>query len=280
MRAITTVALILCLGACKGGAPGDDVTPAASAQASAPAAAASTEAAPEPPAVPPPAKAVARSVKEDNDLYNFEYSYPAAAAAIPSLKAWFDADLAKQKAKLVSDARHARSEAKNDGYPYHGYSAAWDWQVVTDLPGWISLSTEIDTYTGGAHGNSTFDTLLWDKNADIKRKPLDLFTSPAALSAAIQKPFCAVLDKAREKKRGEPVPPGSTAMFYDCIDPVKEIVILGSSNHQTFDRIGVLVPPYDAGSYAEGSFDVTVPVTDAVLRVVKPEYRSSFSVNR
>lgn len=277
MRLVLSVVPLLCLAACSGGAPGTDVTPAASAQASAPAADTSTEA---PPAPPPPAKAVARAVKEDNDLYNFEYSYPAAAAAIPSLKAWLDADLDKQKAELIADARDGRSEAKKNDFPFNAYEAGWDWQVVTDLPGWLSLSTEVYSYSGGAHPNHTFATLLWDKTANARREPISLFTSPAALSGAIRKPFCAALDRERAERRDGEYAGSAIAEFDDCIDPVKEIVILGSSNHQTFDRVGVLVPPYDAGPYVEGSYEVTVPVTDAVLRAVKPEYRPSFSVKR
>lgn len=272
MRPLPATAVVLCLAACSGTAPGGEASATAAAMPSTSASAAT------PPTPPAPAGGAARTVKEDNDLYSFEYSYPAAAAALPKLKAWLDADLEKTRGELVSEAKDARAEAKKDGFPYHPYEAGSAWQVVTDLPGWLSLSTTVSSYSGGAHPNYTFDTLVWDKTAGRRLAPLDLFTSPAALDAAIRKPFCALLDKERGKRRGEPVKPGSTDMFDECIDPVKEIVILGSSNHQTFDRVGVLVPPYEAGPYAEGSYDVTLPVTDAVLRAVKPEYRAAFSI--
>ena len=71
-----------------------------------------------------------------------------------------------------------------------------------------------------------------------------------------------------------------TGLFDDCIDPVKSTVILGSSNKRTFDRIGVLVGPYEAGPYAEGDYEVTLPVTQAVLAAVRPEYRAAFSLKR
>ena len=76
------------------------------------------------------------------------------------------------------------------------------------------------------------------------------------------------------------MPAGSTEIFDECIDPVKSTVILGSSNKQTFDRIGILVAPYEAGPYAEGDYEVTLPVTQAVLAAVKPEYRAAFSLKR
>jgi hypothetical protein len=121
---------------------------------------------------------------------------------------------------------------------------------------------------------------VWDRKADQRRDPLDLFTSKEALSRAIRQPFCAALNRERAKKRGEPVKPGSTDEFDQCIDPVASTVILGSTNRQAFDRIGVLVGPYEAGPYVEGDYEVTLPVTDAVLGAVKPEYRAAFAVKR
>jgi len=57
-------------------------------------------------------------------------------------------------------------------------------------------------------------------------------------------------------------------------------VILGSADKQHFTRIGVLIDPYAAGPYAEGGYEVTLPVTPAVLRAVKPEYRALFAHGR
>lgn len=280
MRAPFTAISLLILAGCSSGKPGADTTPAPSAQASASASEALANASPAPPAPPAPDKAAARSVKVDNDLYSFEYSYPTAAAAIPDLKAWLDADLEKTKADLASEAREARADAKKEGFPYNPYDTGEEWQVVADLPGWLSLSGNIYAYTGGAHGNSAFETVLWNKQAGVRRQPLDLFTSAKALGAAIRKPFCAGLDKERAKKReGTDMDNGITE-FSECIDPMEQTVILGSSNGATFDRIGLLIAPYAAGPYAEGSYEVTVPVTGAVLAAVKPEYRSSFAVKR
>lgn len=281
-RLLAAALPLLPLAACSGGAPGDGGgTPAASAQAGAvpqPPAAPAPPTPPAPPAPPAPDPALARAVKEDNGLYKFSYAYPKAAAAIPALKALLDEQLDKAKAELARDAGAARKEARTDGYPYHPYEYGVDWKVVTDLPGWLSLSTIVSSYTGGAHPNYVFDTLLWDKQAGKRLDPLALFASKAALDTAIRKPFCAALDKERAKKRGEPVPPDSRKWPNDCINPVEETLILGSSNHSTFDRIGILVPPYEAGPYAEGDYDVTLPVTRQVLAAVKPAYKSAFAI--
>lgn len=259
--------LSLALAACKKEeAPAPQPSAAASA---APSAAPST--------APTPA-GQDRKVKEANDRYEFEYNYPAAADAIPRLKAELDADLAEQRARLVADAGEAAADAKTNGYPYHPHSRMLDWKVVTDLPNWLSLSTIVSTYTGGAHPNYVYDAILWDKAAGQRREALDLFTGKKALASAIGQEFCAALDRQREKKRGEPIKRGE--MFTECLDPADYTVILGSAGKQGFDRIGVLVPPYEAGPYVEGGYEVTVPVTPKVLALVKPEYKGSFVLGR
>lgn len=222
----------------------------------------------------------AREVKEENDLYEFTYSYPAQAGAIPALKGWLDADLDKQRAELVKGAKEDKQAAAGGDFPYHAHSGTSEWKVVTDLPGWLSLSTIVGSYTGGAHPNYAFDALLWDKAAGTRRQAVDLFQSKSALSDAIRTPFCNALDAQRANKRGEKIDRNSGDEFDACIDPLEATVILGSSNRQAFDRIGVLVPPYSAGPYAEGDYEVTLPVTPAVLAAVKPEFRSAFAAKR
>lgn len=219
----------------------------------------------------------ARAVDESNGLYEFAYVYPAQAGGIPALKTWLDADLVKQRARLVADARQGRREAREGGFPYHLHSRSITWEVVADLPAWLSLSALVDAYAGGAHPNHWFDQMLWDKQAGKRRQPHELFTSKAALSRAIREPFCLEIDRQREERRGEKVDRSSDDPFSECLDPTDHAVILGSSNGAAFNRIGVLVPPYEAGPYVEGSYEVTLPVTAAVLAAVKPEFARSFS---
>lgn len=238
--------------------------------------------APAPPTTPMPQPSAqvpaGRNEKVTNDLYEFEYAYPGKVAAIPDLKALLDKRLATSRAELEKSSRHDQAEAKKDGYPYRAHSSGAKWQVVADLPRWLSLSAEMYEYSGGAHGMTFFDALLWDREQNLARTAADLFISKAALSSAIREPFCAALDKERAKRRGGPVDRQSGDEFDACIDPAEHAVILGSINGHTFDRIGILVEPYAAGSYAEGTFDITLPVTDRVLGSVKPAYKSEFSV--
>lgn len=273
MQRIILAAAIACLATgCDAGTP-EAPEPKATQAAAAPAA-------PKPPS-PPQAVAqlpAGRAEKVTNDLYEFEYAYPPKAAAIPALKALLDKRLATSRAELEKSSKSDQAEARKDGYPYRAHSSGAKWAVVADLPRWLSLSAEMYEYSGGAHGMTFFDALLWDREQNLARTAADLFISKAALSAAIREPFCAALDKERAKRRGEPVNRQSGDQFDECIDPAEHAVILGSSNGKTFDRIGILVEPYAAGSYAEGTFDITLPVTERILGSVKPAYKGEFSV--
>lgn len=227
------------------------------------------------------AESKAREVSVDSDMMNFEYSYPAKAAAIPALKSLLESDIAeKQEAARKGTLGEQEMAKENPDYPVRKYEHTTAWAVVTDIPGWLSLSAERWEYTGGAHGNPWFDTLLWDKAANVKRMPIDLFTSKRALNEAIAIAVCRQIDAQREKKRGAPINPDRQGSFEECVAPSDTTIILGSSDGKKFDRIGALIAPYLAGPYVEGSYEATVPVNRVVLDAVKPEFRQYFAEAR
>jgi hypothetical protein len=226
-------------------------------------------------AASPAPKAGGVSVKTAD--YDFAYRWPAEVEAIPALRARMAAEQSELRRSLASDAGEARRAAAADpDLRFVPFQYAAEWKVVTNLPGWLSLSKAFSLFEGGAHPNHDFGSLVWDRAAGQARRPLDLFVSTAALDAAIRDPFCEALDRERAARRGEPVNRASGDGFDACIAPSEQTVILGSSNRKTFNRIGILVAPYAAGPYAEGSYDITVPVTPAVLQAVKPEFRAAF----
>ena len=262
------------LAACKNEVP--PLKASATSRASSSSAPMSSDAAATASAISTDNDGVASKVEESTDLYEFDYSYPAAARRIPALKAWLDTERAKSRAQLIEDATAGRAEAKGSGFEYHAYASGRAWEKVAETPRFLSLSAQIYDYTGGAHPNHGYDSLLFDKQAGSRIAPLKLFASAAVFDAVIRKPFCALLDKERSKRRGEPVV-RDQGMFDDCIKPSEQTVILGSSNGRTFDKLGVLVGPYAAGSHAEGDYEFTLAVSGALVRAVKPEYREAFS---
>ena len=219
----------------------------------------------------------ARSVAEETDDFLFEYSYPAEAGRIPGLAGLLDNRLDRQRAALAAESEQARREARQEGFPYNKHSYTAEWKIVAELPKWLSLSADVATYTGGAHGNYTVRSVVWDKDNLRLMNAIDLFSSPAALEEAFGDRFCDGLDRERAERRGEPVPEDSEEQFDQCpgIDELE--VLVGSSNGRTFNRLTVYAGPYVAGPYAEGAYEVDLPVTQEVLDAVKPEYREAFS---
>ena len=222
-----------------------------------------------------PANAV--RIESDDGLLEFSYSHPAEVGAVPALAAILTADRDEALAEARKFASADSSTARREDYPYNPHALAIEWEVVTQTPRFLSLSNSFYTFTGGAHGNYGVSGLLWDRVAGRRIDALDLFTSRSAFAAAVREPLCQALDQERRKKGIDP--PAEDSAFPRCIDPATDAAVIpGSSNRRAFDRIGFLIGPYAAGSYGEGSYEVTLPVTGAILAAVKPEYRDAFAL--
>jgi hypothetical protein len=219
----------------------------------------------------------ARSVAEETDDFLFEFAYPAEAGRIPELAELLDDRLDQRRSALAAESVQARENAREEGFPYNKHSYTSEWKLVAELPEWISLSADIATYTGGAHGNYTVESLVWDKEAARAMDGIDLFSSPATLEQAFGERFCDALDRERAKRRGTPVPDDSGEMFDQCPGIEELEVLVGSSNGRTFNRLTLYAGPYVAGPYAEGAYEVNLPVNQAILAAVKPEYKAAFS---
>lgn len=221
----------------------------------------------------------ARTVSEQTDTYVFEYSYPQAAGDTEGLAGWLDSRLESERTRLASRAAQGRDEARDNGFPFNSYSSETAWEVVADLPNWLSLSADLSSYSGGAHPNYGFDTIVWNKQDGAAMEPIAFFASPRALDAVLGPQLCEALNAQRADRRGEPVAEGSDDAFDACIKPDETNLLLGSTNGESFNRIGIQIAPYLAGPYAEGSYEFTFPVTPELLEVVQDDYRGAFSAD-
>lgn len=222
------------------------------------------------------AGAKGRKIEEDNALYSYELSYPAAVARIPALARRIEEEAAQARQGMIAEARSAREDAKANDYPFNPHSVGHEWQVVADLPGYLSLSNAFYSYTGGAHGMYGMAGLVWDKANERALAPEELFRSPGSLGAIMGDTLCRALNAARMEKGIEPME-GEDSVFATCPGLDEATILVGSSNGKTFDRITVWYGPYVAGSYAEGAYELDFPMTPAMLAAVKPAYRAAFS---
>lgn len=216
-------------------------------------------------------------IEGETEDFTFTYGWPADASREGKLKAYLEQDAKKARKEVAAEAQETRKEAQENDFPFRAHSLEVIWKTVTDLPRFLSLSANVYTYAGGAHPNSGFDALIWDREAERKLGPNELFESEAALEEAVSEPFCTKLNAQREKRRGLPIDAASEDIFDQCPKLAELTVLLGSSNGKTFNRIGMQAAPYVAGAYAEGPYEITLPVTENVMQAVKSEYREYFT---
>ncbi|MGQ3099948.1 MAG: DUF4163 domain-containing protein [Sphingopyxis solisilvae] len=220
-------------------------------------------------------RAAASDVRQSDELIEFAYAYPRDAAVIPRLAEWLDNDRETRRDALLAAARRDQAAAEKAGFPYRRHSHLQKWQIVTNTPRFLSLSAEIETYKGGAHGMTSFATVLWDRNRARQLQPLDLFTSGEAFDAAIREPFCAGIKRAKAAK-GIVAEEAPDSPFARCPPASAQTVWLGSSDGRYLDRMTIAIAPYEIGPFAEGSYKINVPVTGALVAAVKDAFQRDF----
>lgn len=208
----------------------------------------------------------------------FAYKWPAQVSAVPALAERFSAErdtlLAEQKAEWEAAIAEFAGE---DCVSCINRSFEKTWEVVADLPRFLSLSASFYEYSGGAHGNGAFDALVWDREAKAALDPQTMFRSPEALQKALGPAWCNALKQEKMTRLGADYYEDD---FFPC-PPIANLTLLpGSSNEQAFDRIGLLAAAYVAGPYVEGAYEATLPVTPTVLAAVKPEYKAAFALQK
>jgi hypothetical protein len=213
----------------------------------------------------------------DGGSRTFRYTWPAQVTAIPELAAILERQRAEALAEQARAWQQSLEEfAGDDCVTCKTRGFYKQWTVAADSERFLSLRGETSTYTGGAHGNMEFDALVWDRASGRALSPMVLFTAPAALSDALREPYCAALIEVQRERRGEyftePDDP------FDRCPTLDELAIVpATSNGVEIDELQLLAAPYVAGAYAEGNYEVTLPVTQAVLDALRPDYREGFA---
>lgn len=276
--------VILLLGGCSPDAANRPEAKASASASASPTPSPSSSATP----VPELAPRGARSVSEQTDLYQFEYSYPAKAGNIRALAGLLDKRLDETRTKLAEKAAAGRRTAREDGFPYNKYSDEISWSVAGESPRYLSLAARIASYSGGAHGDYGFESIVWDKQAKDTRTPESFFISVARLESALRDRLCHAIDVERARRRKTTVAKirqqardrkkSSDKSDFDSCPGLKDgTVVLESRYNHRFNRIGVEFGPYIVGPYSEGTYKLSLRVDRKVLDAVRPQYRKAFS---
>jgi hypothetical protein len=192
------------------------------------------------------------------------------AATQPALLATMRSDALKANAKAKAESARDATEAKKAGFPFHRYDSIADWSLAADTPHLLALAGEVYAYTGGAHGNTTHTVMIWDKTAQ-KAVPFSaLFSDWARARALLEPAYCTALVSEREMRGGVSV--GS------CPKLAEQPIVPWAGFGTRAAQFRVLLAPYVAGSYAEGSYLITVFWPEGIKPLVKPEYQADLYI--
>lgn len=215
------------------------------------------------------------AVEEKTGLAEFDFSWPAEAAAIPELAARLRSEMTRLKAELIAGAQEEKAYRDQQGYDYHPHSSSTAYQTAGQSPRLLSLRVDSGGYTGGAHGNFGVGALLWDRRASREVRFADLFTAPANRDRLLTQRWCDALNQARTEKRGEPI--GGGGLFDDCpaLDDIA-VIPADSDKDGRFDRLQLIASPYVAGPWVEGAYEIELTITPDLISGLKGEFLPSF----
>jgi hypothetical protein len=208
-----------------------------------------------------------------SELFDFRYSFPTVVGTYPALLAKIRADQDQQYKDGIETARLDLEARKGHDFPFHQHEFWRDWTVAGNSFSLLSLVSRTDVFTGGAHGNHTSSALLWDEKRDGAIALDQLFGGGAGLWQQIQPSYCRKLVAERVRRK--------IGAATSCPDR-KELTIVpvDSDFDYEFDSLRIIADPYVAGSYAEGFYIISLPITEALLESIDPAYRASFEVQR
>lgn len=211
-------------------------------------------------------------------VFEFRYGWAEEAAAIPALSGMLRrmSDDARQEGGRVADA-DAR-DARRNGRPFNPHAFEMQWSVVGNTARLLVLEGEGYTYTNGAHGLPLYDEIIWDKQTGKRVTRDQWLVSAEQLSAAARSRFCDALNAQRAERRGAPVvekPDDPVPGFTRCPMMARQL-LLPIGKGAALTAIRVIIGPYEAGPYAEGTYVVELPMTAGMMAAIAADYRSYF----
>ncbi|MBC6983090.1 DUF3298 and DUF4163 domain-containing protein [Caulobacter sp. 17J80-11] len=225
-------------------------------------------------AVVTPAEAAAPfSYKTTSPDAQVELTLPAALKAQPDLHAQLYAAGVKDLKAFAEGAAAERSEMAEEGVSGPPYARGVAWSTSAETSKLLSLEKKEYEYAGGAHSNSAYGALIWDKAMKRGVAPGALLRKDAdfgRLDAAL----CAAVTRAKTER------PGATPLggeMWTCPKWRESTFVLAPSNQA--GKAGGLIflfPPYAIGPYAEGAYEVTVPY-EVFAPYLAPAYADEFA---
>ena len=214
-------------------------------------------------------------VEHNSKAIEFSFGWSAEAAGIPALDRRFRSEMTKALREAQTNALEDEQLAREQKRPFNRHFLSVQWTTAGQSRRLLSLESETGSFEGGAHPNSNYGALLWDRRGGRAITIDSLFLRSGDLRTLTRSGYCRALDAERLKRReGENL----DLPDFNACPKYSELAIgpLDTNRNGRFDAIHFVASPYVAGPYVEGEYAIAVPVTARLIAALKPEFRRSF----
>ena len=228
-------------------------------------------------AVVTPADAAAPMAFESKTAFaEVSLTLPVAIKAQPDLHARLYAAAVRDLREFSEGAQADRTEAGGDE-GMGAYDKSIEITTGAETGKLFSLIRTDSEYTGGAHPNSSFAAILWDKALKREVPAADLFTKTGDLSA-LDIALCAAINAEKKKRdpQAETVSLTGSDMWKCPRAASIPFVLAQGTRPGKAGGLVFLIGPYQVGPYSDGSYEVTVPQS-AFRALLAPAYADEFA---
>lgn len=275
MGSAKTIVTVLLLTGLLAACDRQSSTPAATAPAASPPPADATAT-----PAPPPATGLA-DVAESDPRYVVGISYPPEASKYPGL--------AKALGDYANGARAELMQAVNGlgaTKPAAPYELSLAFDLVADTPDVVAVAADGGRYTGGAHGEPLVARFTWLPRHDALLTIQTLLPAPEGLQAVSSYVREQLHTSVSLRADGDGMPPEDRAQLLQSANKmIDDGTTAEADNFSHFQpvmnadgkiaAIRFVFPPYQVGSYADGTQTVDVPA-QVLHPYLAPEYADLF----
>lgn len=226
-------------------------------------------------AVTPADQAAPLTYSRDTAYADVELTLPEAISAYPDLHATLYHEEVQGLRQFLEGAQSDHTEFA--GESMQPYSREITYEVAGQSPRLLSLRETSFEYTGGAHPNTGYGAVLWDKTGDRRIQSAALFRRGADM-AVLDRALCDAVNQARSALMDEPstLTLESTDAFACPRVAQTPFVLAPSTTNGRVGGLEFLIGPYQVGPYAEGSYQIVVPQS-AFRSLIDPAYAAEFA---
>ena len=222
----------------------------------------------------PPASVAPLGFAQTNDDAQVSLTLPDPIRLYPDLHMRLYNEGKATLTAFLDQAHKDRAEASADGFPTPAYYHAINWKIAAQSSRFVSLYAEEDDYQGGAHPNSAFQALLWDKTKNELIPTASLF-APGADMSGVNAFLCRQIEAARAQGLGAPVTQAASGFPCPALKDSR-LILIPSTLDGKIGAIDALYAPYEVGAYAEGPYEARIPQSQ-LKGLIAPAYADQFA---